>query len=180
MGWPMPKGVDLDRYALDVRRIAAHIHARAVTRAGFEFEDFLSNLYLAILRRNAGQTPYDPKRASLSRYVGVLGRTVLNHMVTKRWRLDRKHQLGATGADGQQVDAALVAVAMAAPVVDQDLRQDAQELLSAQLVPQRVQRGALMVLLGFKTREISERIGAPREVVAWLRSELKEAAQGLK
>ena len=110
----------------------------------------------------------------------VLGRTVLNHMVTKRWRLDRKHQLGATGADGQQVDAALVAVAMAAPVVDQDLRQDAQELLSAQLVPQRVQRGALMVLLGFKTREISERIGAPREVVAWLRSELKEAAQGLK
>ena len=176
----MPKGVDLERYAVDVRRIATHIHARSVTRAGFDFEEFLSELYITILRRNAGETPYDPKRASLSRYVGVLGRTVLNHMVTKKWRLERKHQLGATAPDGSQVDAALVAVAIAAPMAEQDLSEDARDLLAAQLVPQRIQRGALMALLGFKTREISEAIHAPREVVSWLRSELKQAAQGLK
>jgi len=176
----MGKGVDLERYAIDVRRIATHIHARSVTRSGFEFEEFLSNLYLSILRRNAGKTPYDPKRASLSRYIGVLGRTVLNHMVVKRWRLDRKHQLGARGADGVVVDAALVAVAMAAPMVEQDLAADAKELLAGQRVTQRIERGALMVLLGFKTMETAQAIGAPREVVAWLRSELKEAAQALK
>ena len=174
----MGKGVDLERYAIDVRRIATHIHARSVTRSGFEFEEFLSNLYLSILRRNAGKTPYDPKRASLSRYVGVLGRTVLNHMVVHRWRLDRKHQIGVRDADGVEVDAALAAVAVPAPEIRQDMRRDARELLAAQLVTQRLERAAFLILLGHKTKEID--IGAPREVVAWLRSELKDAAQGRK
>jgi len=172
-------GVDLHAKAEDVRRIAAAMHGRACVRAGIEFDEFYQQLALAILRRNQGANPYDPRRASLSRYVVVLGRTVLNHMKVKAWRLDRRHQLGAVSRSGEVVDAALVARGVAAPVEALSLDRKAGELLASMLVPKRIEKAARLILIGYKNGEVAEAIQAPREVVAWIRSEMKDAAQAV-
>jgi hypothetical protein len=173
-------GIDLDAHHEDVRRIAAAIHGRAVVRAGFTFEEFYQNLCLAILRRNGMASAWDPRRASMSRYVVVLGRTVLNHMSVKAWRRNRRHQLGAISRSGEHVDAALVAKALEAPLEAESLEMKARELLTASLVMKRIEKAARLVLLGHKNGEAAEAIQAPREVVAWLRAEMKDAIQGLK
>ena len=170
-------GVDLEAKAVDVARIAASLYGRKVIDAGFEWDDFLSNLYMAILRRNEGNTPYDPRRASLSRYISVLSRTVLSHMCTARWRLERKHSLGARDRSGAVVDAALVAVELQAPQLQRSVEAEAADLLRAQLVSKRLHKAAVLVLVGHKTREVAEACGMTREVVSWLREELRNAYQ---
>ena len=173
-------GIDLNAHHEDVRRIAAAIHGRAVVRAGFEFDEFYQQLCLAILRRNSMPSAWDPRRASMSRYVVVLGRTVLNHMSVKAWRRNRRHQLGAINRSGEHCDAAVIARSLEAPPEAESLEAKAKELLAASLVYRRVEKAARLVLLGHKNGEAAEAIQAPREVVAWIRAEMKDAIQGLK
>lgn len=175
MGFMM-SGVDLEAKALDVARIARALYGTKVQDAGFEWDEFQSQLFWVILSRNRGETPYDPTRASLSRYVSVVCRTTLNHMKMARWRRERKHALGVRLADGSVVDAAVAAVSVAAPPSGQSVEDASRELLKVSGLVEAVERAAFLILLGHKTKEVAAEIGATKEVAAWVRAKIRAAA----
>ena len=177
---PTLAGVDLEKKAEDVARLAWTIHGRACKRAGVPWDEFLSELYLTILRRNGMDSAFNPRRASLARYVAIVGRTVLSHMQVAQWRHDRRHTIGARDASGETVDAALVARSMPAPAEPERIEAKASELAGAQRLAARIERAVALLLLGYKTKEAAEAIGAPREVISWIREEIRAAAGGVK
>ena len=172
-------GVDLEAKAVDVIKIARALYQRKVADAGFEWDEFQSQLFWVILSRNRGETPYDPTRASLSRYVAVVCRTTLSHMCMARWRRERKHTLGVRLADGSVVDAALAAVSVAAPPSGQSVEDAARQLVKAAGLAETVERAAFLCMLGHKTKEIATEIGCPKEVAAWVRAQMRLAADKL-
>tara|TARA_Y100001973_G_scaffold92926_1_gene143257 strand:+ start:1597 stop:1806 length:210 start_codon:yes stop_codon:yes gene_type:complete len=69
---------------------------------------------------------------------------------------------------------------MPAPAEPERIEAKASELAGAQRLAARIERAVALLLLGYKTKEAAEAIGAPREVISWIREEIRAAAGGVK
>lgn len=70
----------------DVRKLIYSHLGSELAYYGLDPEDFLQELWVALCRRQSGQHPYDPARASASRWLLLVARGVLWHYRDRTYR----------------------------------------------------------------------------------------------
>ncbi|KYG11423.1 hypothetical protein BE21_57575 [Sorangium cellulosum] len=79
-----PLGVDLSRLHADVRKIVLKHFKSAL--AWVEADDLVQEVYLAIARKNTQNCAFDPRKASLGKYVFTVANSVVLNLGDKRRR----------------------------------------------------------------------------------------------
>ncbi|MGK3961335.1 RNA polymerase sigma factor [Sorangium sp. So ce1667] len=79
-----PLGVDLRRLHADVRKIVLKHFKSAL--AWVEADDLVQEVYLAIARKNTQNCAFDPRKASLGKYVWTVANSVVLNLGDKRKR----------------------------------------------------------------------------------------------
>lgn len=90
-----PLGVDLSKKMLDVKRLAL---SQVRAPRGVDPEDFVSEVYLAIARKNKlPKSCFDPRRASFSHYVVVVAKSVKANLALAQSKWDAIVEPSLTG-----------------------------------------------------------------------------------
>lgn len=107
---PIVLGIDLARRGHEVRKLFFAGFARRVIRMGYEPEDVLQELYKALLVRNEGKCPFDPRKSSFSHYVHMVCGCVLSNYRRRYGRLERHEVFGMSNMEGEVEDVASFAL----------------------------------------------------------------------
>lgn len=100
--------LDLSTKVLDVRRLAkANPSFRAAVERGYDPDELLQEVWVTVLSRQAGPTPYDPKRASFSKWVWQVTRSAVSHLQERTGNRARHEQTGRRDMEDAETDAAL-------------------------------------------------------------------------
>lgn len=76
-------GIDLRRHREDVRRLTYSYAGATCGARGWDFDDFLQDVCAALLVRNRGICPYDPRKGALSTYVVRVVRQLVSNRLRK-------------------------------------------------------------------------------------------------
>jgi DNA-directed RNA polymerase specialized sigma24 family protein len=101
--------------AIEVRRMFYAGFARHVIAKGYDPEDVLQDIYVALTVRNGGKCPFDSRKASFAHYVHMVCRGTVSNYHRRYGRLRRNEQFGVTGHDGVVLDVAEADLASVAP-----------------------------------------------------------------
>lgn len=104
-------GIDLVKRGHEVRKLLFAGFSGKMTRAGYDPEEILQEVYRGIVARNQGRCRFDPKKSSFGHYVHMVINCVLLNYHRKDSKRRAYEQVGmwsGTKAEAQ-VDAALVA-----------------------------------------------------------------------
>lgn len=116
--------------ALDVRRIAKSVPSfRSAVDSGVDADDLLQEVWSTLLKRQHS-SPYDPRRGSFSKYVYLVTRTTISHVMERRANLAKHEQVSLRDQDGESVDASVWAENHAAEL-DNDEKATLVEALGA-------------------------------------------------
>ena len=74
-----PQGIDLSRRGVEVRRLLHAGFGLWMSRAGYDPDDVLQEVYRGILVRNRGRCPFDVRRSSFGHYVHMVIGCVLSN-----------------------------------------------------------------------------------------------------
>lgn len=99
-------GVDLLRRGKEVAKLFYAGFGAKVSRAGFDPEDVLQEVYRGLLVRNKGKCPWDARKSSFGHYVHMVCGCIVSNYFRRENRRRAVEQLGVPGKDGFQVDAA--------------------------------------------------------------------------
>jgi hypothetical protein len=138
--------------ALDVRRlIRSAPRFRAAVANGSDPDDLQSEVWAKLLafEAAAGKSAYDPKRASLSKYIWRVTWSVIDHAEERQRNLAKYEQLGKKDEEGAAVDAGVWAEGH----VDVDLGDDERAALSEALGDDRHSEIARFLLSGRSVKE---------------------------
>ena len=87
-------GIDLNKYADDVKRLFYSQFGAKVIKLGFDPEDVLQEIYKGILIRNEG-SPFNPAKAKFSTYVVMVCRCVVSNYITKHQKTKQEVQISS-------------------------------------------------------------------------------------
>lgn len=91
-------GIDLAKRGVEVRKLFfASGMQRSILAAGLDPEDFLQELYRAILARNMGTCPWDQKKSSFAHYVHLVMGCVLSNFLRKGNRINSMEGVSEDG-----------------------------------------------------------------------------------
>jgi DNA-directed RNA polymerase specialized sigma24 family protein len=164
-----PLGIDLAKRGVEVRKLFWAGFGRKVMAQGYDPEDVLQEIYVALEVRNRGKCPFDPRKSSFSHYVYMVCGCVCSNY-HRRWsRHARGEQYGVSGADGELIDVGASDLAREEATQEGDLSlAQAQEALTVlarrEALLSRVDPGLAVSCIqalheGKKYREISEETG---------------------
>lgn len=108
-------GIDLDARGHEVRKLFYAGFARRVAARGYDPEDVLQELYKALLIRNRGKCPWDPKKSSFGHYVHMVAGCIISNYNRKFGRLEAFEVFGVSNAKGEVIDVAKADLAREAP-----------------------------------------------------------------
>lgn len=96
-----PVGIDLSRLHGDVRRLVIAGFAGSALARGIDPEDLVQEVMFAIHRRNHyAASAFDPRKASMGRYVHLIGRAMLiNLTLAPGWHSEAHEDEGVDVAD---------------------------------------------------------------------------------
>ena len=97
-------GIDLQKRGHEVRKLFYAGFARKVAFRGYDPEEVLQELYKAILIRNRGKCPWDPKKSSFGHYVHMVANCIISNYMRKYGRIDKNEVFGVSDVDGELVD----------------------------------------------------------------------------
>ncbi len=81
---PDSLGIDLRRHKGDVDNIVLKHFRSRIRRNGWEEEEVLAEVYLALEVRNRGKCPFDRKKSSLGHYIYMVADQTMTRMFEKR------------------------------------------------------------------------------------------------
>lgn len=88
----MPEiGIDVGKRHKEIRKIFIKIYGHRCV--GYDLEELIQKLYLAILVRNKGTCPFDPSKASFSKYVCIVALGVVRNHHRKESKHNARHLL---------------------------------------------------------------------------------------
>jgi hypothetical protein len=108
----VPLGIDLAKRGHEVRKILFAGFGYKISRAGYDPDDVLQEVYKGILARNQGVCPFNPDKSSFGHYVFMVCNCVLANYHRRECRRLEVEQVGLSCAldDERDVDASLQAV----------------------------------------------------------------------
>lgn len=80
-------GIDLEEHYEDIRRLTSWRAGKLCARDGWELEDLIGDVVVAVEVRNRGTCPWDPRRGALSTYLyRIITQVVSRRLVRQRAR----------------------------------------------------------------------------------------------
>lgn len=70
------------------RRIFFSRFSRRLTRAGWEADDALQEIYVGLITRQVGKSRFNPRRASLSKYLFTVISSITSQLLDRRYVRD--------------------------------------------------------------------------------------------
>jgi len=125
----VPLGIDLENRAHEVRKLFFAGFGRTAVRKGYDPEDVLQEVYKALLVRNQGKCPWDPRKSSFGHYVHMVCRGTMSNYTRRYSRLSRNEQFGVRTHDGQIIDVAASDAIFSSPNQDNLEHRDVREFL---------------------------------------------------
>lgn len=113
-------GIDLNKKALDVRKLFYAGFARKVIGMGYDPEDVLQEIYRGILVRNKGKCPFDETKSSFGHYVHMVAGCIISNYRRKFSRIERNEVVGVYDENGERQDVACSKLAKETPVDCED------------------------------------------------------------
>jgi DNA-directed RNA polymerase specialized sigma24 family protein len=127
--------LDLHAKTMDVRRLTrSHPSFRAAVERGHDAEELLQEVWLVVLTRQAGPTPYDPTRAKFSKWLYQVIRSAVSHYIERISTRRRHEQVGVQGSEEVE-DAA----SWASEHASLDLAEDERAAIVATLQEMRIE-----------------------------------------
>ncbi len=99
-------GIDVDKRALDIRRIFISAFRSRLKADGYDLEDVLQEVYAGIIVRNRGTCPFDPSKGTFSGYVRMVGGCIYSNYKRKHRRRRQNEISGVRTFGGEIVDVA--------------------------------------------------------------------------
>lgn len=163
-------GIDLENRSIEVRKLFYAGFSRKMLAKGYDPEDVLQDVYVALAVRNRGKCPFDPRKSSFSHYVYMVCGCVCSNYHRRYGRLTRNEQFGVPVVGEDEYSD----VANADLAVEEAGQEDAYQLLSATstltirvveeaplagIDPTLAERCIEFLFEGWRYREISEVMG---------------------
>lgn len=90
---PRELGIDLTAHYEDVRRLVCHNYWRLIRDNGWDLDDIIQQVLLAIAVRNGGTCPFDPERSSLAHYILLVAQGVIRNLHRQQVRHDLRERV---------------------------------------------------------------------------------------
>jgi len=170
-------GVDLVKRGHEVRKLLFAGFGGKIRSAGYDPDEVLQEVYKGILVRNAGECPYDPKKASWGHYIHLICGCVMSNYHRKMQR-QRKVEPLADEGDELVLDHASGGVSVGPDELEASdfgttLQRDApwgsEETLESKVYP--------LLRAGYGRTEIAEQLGLPKAAVTKILSSIREQAR---
>jgi len=102
----VPLGIDLKNRGHEVAKLFYAGFGNTARRKGWDTQDVLQEVYKALLVRNKGKCPWDPRKSSFGHYVHMVCRGVMSNYARKYNRIYNAESYGSKTASGEIVDVA--------------------------------------------------------------------------
>lgn len=97
----LPRGIDLNRRGIEVRRILHKCYGSKIKRSGYDIEEVLQEVYLKLIKANNGSNPYDPAKSAFSHYVHMACGSLLMNFHKKEERRNSRVVVGLDQVVGE-------------------------------------------------------------------------------
>jgi len=119
---PPALGIDLEGRSIEVRKLFYSQFSKGIIAKGYDPEDVLQDIYVALAVRNGGKCPFNPAKGSFANYVCMVCRGTVSNYHRRYGRLTRNEQFGVATFDGEVLDVAQADIASEEATQEYDVR----------------------------------------------------------
>jgi DNA-directed RNA polymerase specialized sigma24 family protein len=167
--------IDWTARANDIRKLVrAHPAFQRAVQLGHDAEDLHQEVWVTLLARDRGKTPWNPARASWTKWVHLVTGSAVTHFLSRMGTRGRHEQVGVRGEESP-----LDAAAYAEAHLELDLADDERAAILATLGPDEHHIVARYLVLGHTVAQARQRFGAEWDLeVTRIAGRVREALLG--
>lgn len=166
-------GFDITARAHEVRKLLFKLFQYHISRGGFDPEEVVQEVMLALTIRNQGKCPFDATKSSFGHYVYIVISGTLANMARKSKRKSKEISEGLTGRDDEEISRIDKKVADDYRVGGEEdfnllcekFIKDETDSKLITLITESVSLGMISEQLGISRKEIQTRLNRYRSMV---------------